>query len=871
MKDIHVVAHTHWDFEWYFTRQEAQVQFAYHMDEVFRALENNNLNYYVLDGQISILDDYLSVFPEKKYLVKKYVSEKRLFIGPWYTQVDEMVTSGESMVRNLNLGMDYANNLGGSMKVGYLPDSFGQSQDIPKIYNGLGINKAIFWRGMPSDIDTKYFYWTSNDGSKVLTANIRNGYTAGIELIENDDFEELIKKTIKDTESSHLVLPVGGDQRPVDFNLKERVDLANKEDKDIRFVESNYLNFFSKLKEEDLPTLSGEFIDPSVSKIHRGIYSSRADLKQLYDQLERTMIYQVEPLSTIANEKGLSPKQGMIDDIWKTISLGQAHDSSGACNSDKTNLDIRQRGINALQQAESIRDYLLRKMSISTDSTLTNDLFLWNPLPFEINEVREYTLTTKSPNFELKDANNNRIKFEIIQQTKKNFAVIRRNPDEMNDDFYYITKIACRSEIPAMDWVQYNVLENSENNSVRPETEEIENKKFKIFKDETGLNLYDKNKKKYYKNFLSVEDGGDEGDNYDYSPAFHDWIINLNFSNALVNAKQGELVSELHLKGSWQLPFDLEARKEKKLNGEVLYDLVLKLYEDKNAIDISLNIDNQVKDHRLRLVINTDIKSEFSYADTPFGIIKRPVEDKHLYDWKEIGYKEEPTSMRPMIHFANMHSDSTSFSFLGKGAKDFQIIGEDFDQLAITIMRGVGYIGRPDMLRRPGDASGLQTTVVETPDSQLIGEFTFEGKLLIDDTFDPNDIQHNYTLMTQENLYYHDQLINPYTTPIQYFPINKTDELIKHFSVFKLENLKVTFSSLHNTRDQTGYELRLLNASNTPIHDPGIIDLKINSNIVKLNLKGELDESLANNVERYSLEPFKPGEVRTYGIFPNKH
>ena len=47
MKDIHVVAHTHWDFEWYFTRQEAQVQFAYHMDEVFRALENNNLNYYV--------------------------------------------------------------------------------------------------------------------------------------------------------------------------------------------------------------------------------------------------------------------------------------------------------------------------------------------------------------------------------------------------------------------------------------------------------------------------------------------------------------------------------------------------------------------------------------------------------------------------------------------------------------------------------------------------------------------------------------------------------------------------------------------------------------------------------------------------------
>src|SRR5699024_1135991 len=871
MKDIHVVAHTHWDFEWYFTRQEAQVQFAYHMDEVFKALENNKLNHYVLDGQISILDDYLSVFPEKTDLVKKYVSEKRLFIGPWYTQVDEMVTSGESMVRNLNLGMDYANDMGGSMMVGYLPDSFGQSQDIPKIYSGLGINKAVFWRGMPSDIDTKYFYWTSNDGSKVLTANIRNGYTAGIELIENDDFESLIKRTIKDTESNHLVLPVGGDQRPVDFNLKERIDLANKEDEDIRFVESNYLNFFSKLKEEELPSISGEFIDPSVSKIHRGIYSSRADLKQLYDQLERIMIYQVEPLSAIANEKGLSPKQGMIDDIWKTISLGQAHDSSGACNSDKTNLDIKQRGINALQQAESIRDYLLRKMSISVEDNLTNDLFLWNPLPFGINEVREYTITTKYPNFGLKDNDNKEIKFEIIKQTKKNFGVLRRNPEEMKDDFYYITKFACRAEIPAMDWIQYKVLENSKNHSVQSDTKEIENENFRIFKDEFGLNLYDKNKEKYYKNFLSVEDGGDEGDNYDYSPAFHDWIINLDFSNAIISAKQGELVNELHLEGNWQLPFDLKARKDKDLNGEVSYDLILKIYEDKNTIDISLNIDNQVKDHRLRLVINIDIKSKFSYADTPFGIIERPVKDKHLDDWKEIGYKEEPTSMRPMIHFANVHSDNSSFSFLGKGAKDFQIIGEDFEQLAITIMRGVGYIGRPDMLRRPGDASGLQTTVVETPDSQLIGEFTFEGKLLIDDVFDPNHIQQNYTLMTQENLYYHDQLINPYTTPIQYFPINRAEELVKHFSVFNLENLQVTFSSLQNTGDQTGYELRLLNVSDKPIQNPGVIDLKINSNIVKLNLKGELVESLANNIERYSLEPFKPGEIRTYGIFPNIH
>src|SRR5699024_12151194 len=126
----------------------------------------------------------------------------------------------------------------------------------------------------------------------------------------------------------------------------------------------NYYNFFTVIVDEELPHFSGDFVEPSVSKIHRGIYSSRADLKRLYDQLERLMTYQVEPLHAVANEKGLETKQGLIDEVWEIIALGQAHDSSGACNSDKTNADIRQRGINALQQAESLRNYILRKMSI---------------------------------------------------------------------------------------------------------------------------------------------------------------------------------------------------------------------------------------------------------------------------------------------------------------------------------------------------------------------------------------------------------------------------------------------------------------------------------------------------------------------------
>lgn len=872
MKKVHVVAHTHWDFEWYFTRQEAKVQFAFHMDEVFMALANNLLDYYILDGQMSILDDYLADFPSKRTFVKKYVDAGRLFIGPWYTQIDEMVTSGEAILRNLRLGMDRAEALGAVMAVGYLPDSFGQSQDMPKIYNGVGINHALFWRGTPEEMDARYFYWTSNDGSKVLTANIKNGYYAGVDLIENDQFDSLVKTITTETTDETALLPVGGDQRPVDFNLKKRIAMANASTNDaVEFIESNYLEFFKKLKKDSLKTVAGEFIDPSVSKIHRGIYSSRADLKQLYDRLERIMIYQVEPLSAIASQQGIELKQGLIDDIWKTIARGQAHDSSGACNSDKTNRDIRQRGLNALQIAESLRDYLLRKMSISVTKSEPNNLFIWNPLPVESKQVRELHVSTRQPQFTLLDEKGQLVPFDVITQKKENAAVLRRNPEEMQDDFYYLTKIAVPVNVPATDFLQYHIEEKECSASkLTVANDSIENKYYKLNFNGKGIDLHNKENQKTFLNFLGFEDGGDEGDNYDYSPAFDDWLLTLDFTQAKVKTEQGSFVSILSLTGKWALPYDLSARKRQTLNGEVAYDLSLTLTKDTKAIDVSLSIDNQVLDHRLRLVLNTDVKASYSYADTPFGTIQRPVEDPHLKDWQEIGYKEEPTSMRPMIHFANTHNEKSSWTFIAKGAKDFQLIGEDFQQLAVTVLRGVGYLGRPDLLRRPGDASGLQTTIVETPDSQLQGDFAFTGRLVIEDDYNPVALEKQYVELTQEGLYYQNQSLNQFTTPIEYFPINSLSQAVDHDRLFELEQLQVAFSSMQVSADQTGYEVRLYNPSEQKVSMPGSIQCKKISNISELTLRGQQVKQLEMSVDSYQMEPFKAGEIRTYGIYPQK-
>lgn len=115
------------------------------MKEILAMLENNK-DYccYVLDGQTVVLEDYLSACPGDANRIKKLVKEDRLKIGPWYTQTDEMVVGGESVVRNLLYGKKDCDKFGGRMMIGYLPDSFGQSAAFPKILNGFGIDKSLF-------------------------------------------------------------------------------------------------------------------------------------------------------------------------------------------------------------------------------------------------------------------------------------------------------------------------------------------------------------------------------------------------------------------------------------------------------------------------------------------------------------------------------------------------------------------------------------------------------------------------------------------------------------------------------------------------------------------------------------------------------
>lgn len=66
-KTVHVVPHSHWDREWYFTTSRSKIYLMHDLKKVLDQLEKDNpYESFILDGQASLLDDYLKWRPQDR-------------------------------------------------------------------------------------------------------------------------------------------------------------------------------------------------------------------------------------------------------------------------------------------------------------------------------------------------------------------------------------------------------------------------------------------------------------------------------------------------------------------------------------------------------------------------------------------------------------------------------------------------------------------------------------------------------------------------------------------------------------------------------------------------------------------------------------
>ena len=149
IRTYHLVPHTHWDREWYLTRAAFGCRLVPALDDLIERLEREDaFRAFLLDGQTVLLRDYLDVRPDMESRVRAQVAAGRLQVGPWYVLADELIPSGESLVRNLLAGRADAERVGGRLDVLYSPDAFGHPAVWPALGAEFGIRYGVLWRGL---------------------------------------------------------------------------------------------------------------------------------------------------------------------------------------------------------------------------------------------------------------------------------------------------------------------------------------------------------------------------------------------------------------------------------------------------------------------------------------------------------------------------------------------------------------------------------------------------------------------------------------------------------------------------------------------------------------------------------------------------
>jgi hypothetical protein len=360
---VAIVPHTHWDREWYAPFQTFRVRLVTLLDTLIPLLERD-LSYarFLLDGQTAVLDDYLAVRPEAAERLGRLAASGRLQVGPWMILMDEFMVSGETLVRDLQLGMARATALGGPMAVGYLPDMFGHVAQMPQLLALAGFEHAVVWRGVPGAVTQTAFWWEAPDGSRVRAEYLYGSYSNGRDL--PDDAKALVARVHGyELELGSAQLP-GGDvllMNGTDHQLPQPwlgrvVAEANAVQDDYRFVVTSLPEYLARQPTDGLATWVGELRSGARANVLMGVASNRVDVHRAAAHAERAVERRAEPLSALLRAADDYPG-ALLDVAWRQLVLNSAHDSSCACSSD----EVVDAVVVRYQEARQVGDALARE------------------------------------------------------------------------------------------------------------------------------------------------------------------------------------------------------------------------------------------------------------------------------------------------------------------------------------------------------------------------------------------------------------------------------------------------------------------------------------------------------------------------------
>ncbi len=756
----HIISHTHWDREWYLSFEQFRIRLLTLIDHLLEILDQaSGYEYFMLDGQTIVLNDYLEVKPENESRLKEYIKKGTILIGPWYVLSDEFLVSGESLIRNLLLGDRMCIRFMGKMNEGYLPDSFGHVAQIPQILQGFGIASAIFWRGVGSEVKTTEFVWQAPDGSEVLAIHMPFGYCAAASLPVNDEdclgrIRNLVDEISPLSTTNVLLLMNGCDHLEAQPDLPGILQKLNAKMGNVSLIHSNLPKFVQEIREKSavLPQFTGEWRSGERAGILGGTLSTRMYLKQANHRVETLLEKWVEPFSSFSWLIGSSYPLEMIWQAWKYLLQNQAHDSIGGCSLDEVDEEVMTRFAKAGQIGEELCDQALSFLGEKIDTSGEKlALVVFNSLPHKRTEAIDVAVDLdemalpretsgkaerkKNPQGPVKLRNlptqikvyggEDRTVISSLNKVEKALKMVLNpynRPQVHSVNRCHVTILA--QDIPGLGYKVYFLdPDYSENLKIQEKPAELllENEYFKVTPGENGsLSILDKKTGTLYDGANTFSDGGDAGDSYTYSPPLRDWAITSSSKKTHISWQEySSIGSTLKIETCLPLPIGLtEDRKERsKETVECPITSYISLSKGVRRVDIKTEVENRARDHRLRVLFPFEAEVDYCYSEGHFHLTPRSVKLPQVKIWAK-----EQVSTSPQKSFIDISDGQIGLAVANRGLPEYEVIKEDSrTTIALTLLRCVGYMSLDNLLTRKHHAGWP----LPLPGAQCLGKHTF--------------------------------------------------------------------------------------------------------------------------------------------------
>ncbi len=737
-----LVAHTHWDREWYRTFQAFRARLVDTIDRVLDLIAHDPGFHFLLDGQTIVLEDYLEIRPDRRSELEAACRSGRVAIGPWYVQPDSLLPSGEAHVRNLLEGRRVGGAFGNVSHVAYTPDSFGHPAQFPQLFAGFGLEPFVYWRGNGSEIDTlpAEYLWEAPDGTAILVHHLGEGYFNAAGLPPDPAgaarwLETVVRTLAARTGTDRVLLMNGIDHALPDAHTAAVAEALAKATG--WTVQRGSLEDFAAGLSRDAPRFRGELIGGRVANLLPGVWSTRAPLKLRNRRAETLLEGWAEPWCALGRVLGAPDERPSLRAAWRALLQNQAHDSICGCSQDRVHEQMEARYATAEELASETAARVLQRLAgLGTERRApwgeAIDIAVFNPSPHPRTDRVRFPLDPGTW-FEMRGDDQGRAMaihpLMLADLTAPGFTIDGRParlvadnsprrvwlvPDRPPQSIEFVAE-----HVPAFGWRRYRLHRGE----ARPDHEdagrEIAMGSSTVTAADDGTFTVRLGGQTYAR-LCTIEDIGDRGDTYDFDPVPEGgWTLDDVRIRRRVHPAGIQLLEVVR---TLSLPAALAAdRRQRSTRGVLLViETEACLVSGVDRVDLRVRVHNTARDHRLRLLFPTGARAEEFLAATTFDTARRTTARRDATGW---------VHPAPATFPHQGWVSANGLTVCAPGLPEAEVTPEGI--IAITLLRAVGWLSRMDLTTRPQ----LAGPALPTPGAQCLQ--TIEAHLALFAGCDP--------------------------------------------------------------------------------------------------------------------------------------